>query len=207
MASAHSSSASPWRSSVLTRPEFDFPWYEPLHRGSRSRPDARHGRDSNAGRWRPGIVGASAHHHHSRLARPQRGEVPPALIDALRQAHARGARLLCRSAPAYLCWRPLACSTATAPLRIGATLRNWRRRFPAIAVDADVLYVDSGQLITSAGSAAGIDACLHLVARDFGTQVANSVARRLVMSPQRTGGQAQFIPTPSARHRATICRG
>jgi AraC family transcriptional activator FtrA len=63
-------------------------------------------------------------------------------------------------------------------------------------VDPDVLYVDSGQLITSAGSAAGIDACLHLVARDFGTQVANSVARRLVMSPQRTGGQAQFIPTP-----------
>jgi AraC family transcriptional activator FtrA len=51
-------------------------------------------------------------------------------------------------------------------------------------------------LITSAGSAAGIDACLHLVARDFGTQVANSVARRLVMSPQRTGGQAQFIPSP-----------
>jgi AraC family transcriptional activator FtrA len=51
-------------------------------------------------------------------------------------------------------------------------------------------------LITSAGSAAGIDACLHLVARDFGTQVANSVARRLVMSPQRSGGQAQFIPTP-----------
>jgi AraC family transcriptional activator FtrA len=79
---------------------------------------------------------------------------------------------------------------------------HWRytaelaERYPNILVDPDVLYVDSGQLITSAGSAAGIDACLHLVTRDFGTQVANSVARRLVMSPQRTGGQAQFIPTP-----------
>jgi AraC family transcriptional activator FtrA len=62
-------------------------------------------------------------------------------------------------------------------------------------------------LITSAGSAAGIDACLHLVARDFGTQVANSVARRLVMSPQRTGGQAQFIPTPvSATPRNDLSR-
>ena len=83
----------------------------------------------------------------------------------------------------------------------GATT-HWRytselaERFPGILVDPDVLYVDSGQLITSAGSAAGIDACLHLVARDFGTQVANCVARRLVMSPQRSGGQAQFIPTP-----------
>lgn len=72
-------------------------------------------------------------------------------------------------------------------------------RYPNILVDPDVLYVDAGQLLTSAGSAAGIDACLHLVARDFGTQVANSVARRLVMSPQRTGGQAQFIPAPVSR--------
>ncbi len=86
-----------------------------------------------------------------------------------------------------------------------AATTHWRytdklaERFPNILVDPDVLYVDAGQLITSAGSAAGIDACLHLVARDFGTQVANSVARRLVMSPQRTGGQAQFIPTPVSR--------
>ena len=82
---------------------------------------------------------------------------------------------------------------------------HWRytdelaEHYPAIAVDPDVLYVDSGQVITSAGSAAGIDACLHLVARDFGTQVANAVARRLVMATQRTGGQAQFIPSPVSR--------
>jgi len=72
-------------------------------------------------------------------------------------------------------------------------------RFPDIVVDPAVLYVDSGQVITSAGSAAGIDACLHLVERDFGSLIANSVARRLVMPPQRSGGQAQFILEPVAQ--------
>jgi AraC family transcriptional activator FtrA len=69
-------------------------------------------------------------------------------------------------------------------------------RFPNIKVDPNVLYVDSGQVITTAGTAAGSDACLHLIARDFGTHIANSVARRLVMAPQRTGGQSQFIVAP-----------
>jgi AraC family transcriptional activator FtrA len=117
------------------------------------------------------------------------------LITALRQAHARGARLLSICSGVFVL-------AATGLLDGRGATTHWRytaelaERFPNILVDPDVLYVDSGQLITSAGSAAGIDACLHLVARDFGTQVANSVARRLVMSPQRTGGQAQFIPTP-----------
>ncbi|EOI6480109.1 TPA: helix-turn-helix domain-containing protein [Yersinia enterocolitica] len=82
---------------------------------------------------------------------------------------------------------------------------HWRytdylaQRYPDIHVDANVLYVDEGQIITSAGSSAGIDACLHLITRDFGAQVANQVARRLVMAPQRRGGQQQFIPTPVAK--------
>jgi AraC family transcriptional activator FtrA len=66
-------------------------------------------------------------------------------------------------------------------------------------VDPAVLYVDSGQVIISAGSAAGIDACLHLVERDFGAHVSNTVARRLVMAPLRAGGQAQFIAAPVAQ--------
>jgi transcriptional regulator GlxA family with amidase domain len=62
--------------------------------------------------------------------------------------------------------------------------------------EEDVLYVDEGNVITSAGSAAGIDACLHLVRRDFGSKIANSVARRLVMPPHREGGQAQYVAAP-----------
>jgi AraC family transcriptional activator FtrA len=71
-----------------------------------------------------------------------------------------------------------------------------RRRFPAVRVDADVLYVDNGDVLTSAGSAAGLDLCLHLVRQDFGAHIANAVARRLVVPPHRDGGQAQYIETP-----------
>jgi transcriptional regulator GlxA family with amidase domain len=67
------------------------------------------------------------------------------------------------------------------------------RRFPRVDVDPSVLFVDNGRVLTSAGAAAGIDTCLHLVRRDFGAEVANSVARRCVVAPWRDGGQAQFI--------------
>jgi AraC family transcriptional activator FtrA len=63
-------------------------------------------------------------------------------------------------------------------------------------VEVDRLYVDEGSILTSAGSAAGIDLCLHIVRRDYGAEVANSVARRLVMPPHRDGGQAQFVAEP-----------
>src|SRR3546814_8830422 len=69
-------------------------------------------------------------------------------------------------------------------------------RFPNVEGDPDVLYIDEGQVITSAGSAAGLDACLHLVRRDFGAAIANQLARRLVIQPHRDGGQAQFIERP-----------
>jgi AraC family transcriptional activator FtrA len=74
--------------------------------------------------------------------------------------------------------------------------------YPRITVDPAVLYVDEGQLLTSAGSAAGLDLCLHLVRRDHGPDVANQVARRLVIPPHRDGGQAQFVERPVLRREA-----
>ncbi|KKX66513.1 MULTISPECIES: transcriptional regulator FtrA [Pseudomonas] len=178
----------------LARPEFDFPWYS--HRIAAV--------DQGPMRAMGGIQvladGGLELLEQARTViipgwRDRQAAVPEALLTALRHAHARGARLLSICSGVFVL-------AATGLLDGRSATTHWRytaelaERYPNILVDPDVLYVDSGQLITSAGSAAGIDACLHLVTRDFGTQVANSVARRLVMSPQRTGGQAQFIPTP-----------
>jgi AraC family transcriptional regulator, transcriptional activator FtrA len=69
-------------------------------------------------------------------------------------------------------------------------------RYPRVKVDPDVLYVDNGRVLTSAGKAAAMDLCLHLVRRDHGSTIANVVARRLVVPPHRAGGQAQFVTTP-----------
>jgi transcriptional regulator GlxA family with amidase domain len=73
---------------------------------------------------------------------------------------------------------------------------HFQRTFPQVAVDEDVLFVDSGDILTSAGAAAGVDVCLHLVRRDHGSAVANQVARRCVVPPWRDGGQAQYIEQP-----------
>jgi transcriptional regulator GlxA family with amidase domain len=76
---------------------------------------------------------------------------------------------------------------------------DWRRadelarRYPAVSVDARVLYIDEGNVITSAGTAAGIDACLHLLRREYGSAIANTFARNMVVAPHRDGGQAQFV--------------
>jgi AraC family transcriptional regulator, transcriptional activator FtrA len=75
---------------------------------------------------------------------------------------------------------------------------QFKARFPLAHYESDVLYVDEGHIITSAGSAAGLDACLHLVRRDFGAAVANMVARRMVVAPHREGGQAQYVEAPVA---------
>ncbi|MFD7277720.1 GlxA family transcriptional regulator [Streptomyces sp. NPDC059862] len=77
-----------------------------------------------------------------------------------------------------------------------ADAERLQRLFPQIKVDADVLYIDDGDVLTSAGVAAGVDLCLHIVRRDHGTAVANDVARRTVVPPHREGGQAQFIQRP-----------
>lgn len=77
-----------------------------------------------------------------------------------------------------------------------ASADHFQRLFPRVRVDPDVLFVDDGDVLTSAGVAAGVDLCLHLVRRDHGTAVANDVARRTVVPPHRDGGQRQFIQRP-----------
>lgn len=181
----------------LPRPEFDFPWYS--HRIVAVDPPPM--RAAGGLQVVADFDLASLDEAHTVIIPGWRGRdqpPPQALLDALCAAHQRGARLLSICSGVFV--------LAAAGLLDGKrATTHWRytdelaARYPDIEVDPGVLYVDSGQLITSAGSAAGIDACLHLVSRDFGTQVANTVARRLVMAPQRSGGQTQFIPAPVAR--------
>lgn len=118
-------------------------------------------------------------------------EVPAPLVDAVRNAHARGARILtiCSGVFVLAAAGLLTGRRATTHWRYAAALQE---RFPDVEVVPNVLYIDDGEILTSAGSAAGIDLCLHLIRRDFGTKAANSVARRLVVPPHRDGGQAQY---------------
>ncbi|WP_078859591.1 helix-turn-helix domain-containing protein [Streptomyces rubellomurinus] len=120
------------------------------------------------------------------------GEVSPGLVAALRTAHERGARIvsICSGAFALAAAGLLDGKDATTHWRYADLLQQ---RHPKVRVNPDVLYVDNGDVLTSAGSAAGIDLCLHLVRRDHGAKVANTVARRFVVPPHRDGGQAQFI--------------
>lgn len=121
--------------------------------------------------------------------------VPEALSAALRAAHGRGARIL------SFC-SGIAVLAASGLLDGRRCTTHWRhaeavrRHFPGLRLDPSVLYVDEGSVLTAAGTAAGLDLCLHLIRRDFGAEAANLVARRLVVPPQREGGQAQFIPRP-----------
>lgn len=126
--------------------------------------------------------------------------VPVTLVDALRAAHARGARLmsLCSGVAVLAATGLLDGRQATTHWRYADAIRS---RHPLIRLDPDVLYVDEGEILTAAGSAAGIDLCLHVVRRDFGAEAANSVARRLVVPPHREGGQAQFIVRPVPQDR------
>ena len=123
-------------------------------------------------------------------------EVPPApLLRALRRAHDRGARLmaLCSGAFVLAAAGLLDGKRATTHWRYADQLRA---RYPRIQVEPDVLYVDEGEVLTSAGSAAGIDLCLHVVRCDYGAEIANQVARRLVVPPHRDGGQSQYVREP-----------
>ncbi len=117
------------------------------------------------------------------------------LLDALRRAHRRGARVASICSGVFV--------LATAGLLEGRrATAHWAQtellssRYPAIHVDPNVLYIDDGDIMSSAGRAAGLDLCLHIVRRDFGAEVANRVAQRLVIPPHREGGQAQYIPQP-----------
>jgi AraC family transcriptional regulator, transcriptional activator FtrA len=129
-------------------------------------------------------------------------ELPPkALLAALRRAHERGATILSICSGVFV--------LAAAGLLDGKrATTHWRyvdklrARYPRIEVEPDVLYVDEGNVLTSAGSAAGIDLCLHVVRRDFGAEVANQVARRLVVPPHRDGGQSQYVRAPIREREA-----
>ncbi|WP_169948663.1 helix-turn-helix domain-containing protein [Microbispora sp. H11081] len=121
---------------------------------------------------------------------------PPAdLVDAVRAAHEAGARVasLCTGAFVLAAAGLLDGRRATTHW---AHTRELAARHPRVDVDPDVLYVDNGSVLTSAGKAAAMDLCLHLVRLDHGSSVANTVARRLVVPPHRDGGQAQFVTTP-----------
>jgi len=125
-------------------------------------------------------------------------EVPPEpLLQKIRSAYARGARLcsICSGVFILAAAGVLDGKTATTHWRYTQRLAA---RYPNITVEADALYVDQGQLVTSAGSAAGLDMLLYLVRKDYGVRIANLVAQRLVVPPHREGGQAQFIPRPVA---------
>jgi transcriptional regulator GlxA family with amidase domain len=125
-------------------------------------------------------------------------DCPPELLDALRRAVDRGARVLSVCSGVFV--------LGAAGLLDGRhCAAHWRhaeilaRRFPRAIVEPDVLYVDADPVITSAGTAAGIDACLHIVRKEQGPEVANKIARRMVVPPHRDGGQAQYIERPLPR--------
>ncbi|WP_280480459.1 helix-turn-helix domain-containing protein [Nocardia cyriacigeorgica] len=119
----------------------------------------------------------------------------PVVVDAVRAAADAGAIVLTVCSGAFL-------AGAAGLLDGRKCTTHWRyvdqlaAQFPEATVDPDVLFVDEGNLITSAGTAAGIDACLHLVRREIGSAAANGIARRMVVPPQRDGGQRQFIERP-----------
>ena len=117
------------------------------------------------------------------------------LVAALQRAHRRGARIVSICTGAFV--------LAAAGLLEGRrATTHWlfvddlQRRYPTVEVDPSVLYVVDGTIMTSAGTAAGIDLCLHIVASDYGADVAAAVSRRMLMPLHRSGGQAQYVDTP-----------
>lgn len=178
-----------------TRPGLPEPWYDFRICGPRrarvggwlsARPD--HGLDA--------LTGADT------VIVPALEDVEPAppadLVAAVAAAHEAGARVVSLCTGAFV--------LAAAGLLDGRrATTHWAHadllaaRYPAVRVDPDVLYVDEGTVLTSAGKAAGMDLCLHVVRRDHGAAVANELARGLVVPPHRSGGQAQYITQPSPR--------
>ncbi|MDG4859308.1 helix-turn-helix domain-containing protein [Streptomyces sp. T-3] len=140
--------------------------------------------------WADTVVVPASHEEDESLRAPLDGELGPALTRI-----ALSARLASICTGAFV--------LAAAGLLDGRrATTHWRsadlfaRTFPAVGVDPEVLYVDEGRVLTSAGEAAGIDLCLHMIRSDFGAAVAADVARRTVVPPHREGGQAQYIPRP-----------
>lgn len=178
----------------LPRPELDIPWYDfkacaiersPLEAIGGVTVQAAHGIEGLG--WADTIVIPGW--------RDANEEPPAVLTNAIRNACDRGVRLVSICSGVFVL-------AAAGVLDGRAATTHWRYverlqdRFPTVRVDADALYIDEGQILTSAGSAAGLDLCLHIVRRDFGSEIANVVARRLVLPTHREGGQTQFIPKP-----------
>ncbi|WP_410813178.1 transcriptional regulator FtrA [Micromonospora sp. 067-2] len=178
----------------LPRPELDVDWYDLVVCAERPGPV-------------PLVGGASLHTPYglTELAAAQTvivagvpdvtADPSPDLVTALRRAHRHGARVMSICSGAF--------ALAGAGLLDGRrATTHWRyaellaQRFPRVEVDPNVLYLDDGDVLTSAGSAAGLDLCVHVVRRDHGATIANAVARRLVIPPHRDGGQAQFVEAP-----------
>jgi transcriptional regulator GlxA family with amidase domain len=124
---------------------------------------------------------------------PDKKAAPEEVVAALKTAHERGARLAAISTGAFAL-------AATGLLDGKRATTHWhytrelKKMHPKVSVDENVLFVDEGDVLTSAGAASGIDLCLHLVRRDHGVAMSNHVARRLVAAPYRSGGQAQYVP-------------
>jgi AraC family transcriptional regulator, transcriptional activator FtrA len=122
-------------------------------------------------------------------------QAPPEMTEILRRAHARGARIVSLCTGAFV----LAAAGLLDGRRVTTHWTECRQlasRYPGVSVDPGVLFVDEGDILTSAGSAASLDLCLHLVRHDHGSEIAAQLARQLVVPPQRDGGQAQYIAAP-----------
>ncbi|MBO2462126.1 GlxA family transcriptional regulator [Actinomadura violacea] len=146
-----------------------------------------------------GVAGLDAVDAADTVIVPNRPDVEvrrrPAVLDAVRRAHRRGARLVGFCSGAF--------TLAEAGVLDGRrATAHWqwadafRARFPAVRLEEDVLFVDDGDILTAAGSAAALDLGLHIVRRDHGAEVANAVSRRLVFAAHRDGGQRQFVERP-----------
>jgi AraC family transcriptional regulator, transcriptional activator FtrA len=180
----------------LPRPEFDVDWYDLTICAERPGRAALVGRATIETPYGLDAFGAADTLIVPGVANVH-GDPSERLCDTLRAAHRRGARIVSICSGAF--------ALAAAGLLDGRrAATHWRYaqvlavRYPNVNVDPDVLYVDDGDVLTSAGSAAGLDLCIHLVRNDFGPSLANAVARRLVIPPHRDGGQAQFIEAPVA---------
>jgi AraC family transcriptional activator FtrA len=191
---------------ALPRPELRVPWYRFRVCAVERRPIRAVGGVTIAA---PAGL-ARLHSAHTIVVpgwRDIEEDPPSTLLNALRRAHARGARVVSICSGAFV--------LAAAGLLDGRrATTHWRyterltERYPKIMLQRDVLYVDEGRIMTSAGSAAGLDLCLHIIRKDFGAEIANRVAKRLVVPPHRDGGQAQYVADavkpPAARGLAPL---
>jgi len=179
---------------ALDRPELGVDWYDFSVAAVERGPIRAAGGITVQARYAPGLL-RKADTIVIPGWRDADEEPPAALLALIRAAHRRGARLcsICSGVFVLAAAGVLDGQRATTHWRYAERLA---RRYPQVQVEPDALYIDNGQVITSAGSAAGLDMLLHLVRRDYGARVGNLVAQRLVVPPHRAGGQAQFLPRP-----------